>query len=245
MHVSWIAAATDLGLILVLIVHWQNWTLVTHAGCICPGKTALHLHGCTQWERLGMLHGMLLTGRGRTEAKERQTQNKKTTLGRTVVQRVTRNIFQKFKKKKNDIKNLIGCSKIICLGLSDVPVWEWRRYQWSCSCSCSCNPRISTSVIFDGIFLGSQLVRHYQTTGRGASPFKSGRISWTWTHSNITISWGEHINRNSPQTGHLSPKLSVGGIYHSLERDFLIQSTVHAHASLGPPHRRPASKYVF
>lgn len=75
-----------------------------------------------------MLHGMLLTGRGRTGAKERESQNRKTTLGRTLVQPITRNIFQKsahvFKKKKNDIKNLIGCSKIIwdfrcsCLGMA-------------------------------------------------------------------------------------------------------------------------------
>lgn len=80
-----------------------------------------------------MLHGMLLTGRGRTGAKERESQNKKTTLGRTdacptnneehISERVAR-----FKKKKR-YQELIGCSKIICVGLSDVPVWEWRRYQ--------------------------------------------------------------------------------------------------------------------
>lgn len=30
------------------------------------------IHHQTRWERLGMLHGMLLTGRGRSEAKKRR-----------------------------------------------------------------------------------------------------------------------------------------------------------------------------
>lgn len=77
-----------------------------------------------------MLHGMLLSRRRRSEVgkQERVGINKKTPLGRTRAGNNEEHISEIFaRSQKSDIKNLIGCREAICVFLSVVPVWEWRR----------------------------------------------------------------------------------------------------------------------